>query len=174
MKRKTLIISISPNALLLLVVFIFQGMVFPYIRIAGFSPLLLPLVGTGIAVHEGRVAGGIAGIFAGFLCDLSLNEPVGLFTVLLTFSGLIVGTLADSAIRRGFVTYFILCIGVLIISALVQMLPLIYFGNVAISQLMPTALWQTVYSMIFAVPIWFSIKAIGKRVYRESYSGRPR
>jgi len=174
MKRKTLIISISLNALLLLMVFVFQGMVFPYIRIAGLSPLLLPLVGTGIAVHEGRVAGGIAGIFAGMLCDLSLNEPVGLFTVLLTFTGLVIGTLADCAVTRGFVTYFLFCAAVLALSAFIQMFHLLYFGNIAISQLMPTAIWQTAYSLIFAFPIWFFIKAIGKRVYRESYSGRPR
>jgi len=173
MKRKTLIISISLNALLLLVVFIFQGMVFPYIRIAGLSPLLLPLVGTGIAVHEGRVTGGIAGIFAGFLCDLSLNEPVGLFTVLLTLTGLVIGALADSVVTRRFATYFLLCAVVLVISAFVQMFPLFYFGDIAISKLMPTALWQTVYSLIFVFPIWFFIKAIGKRVYRESHSGRP-
>lgn len=173
MKKKTRIISIVLNAVLLLVVFIFQGMVFPYIRIAGLSPLLLPLVSTGIAVHEGRVAGGIVGIFAGILCDLSLNEPVGLFTVLLTFTGLVVGTLADSAITRGFVPYFLLCAAVLILSAFVQMVPLFYLGNITVSELMPTALWQTAYSLIFAVPIWFFIKAIGKRVYRESHSGRP-
>jgi len=173
MKRKTLIISISLNAVLLLVAFIFQGMIFPYLRISGLSPLLLPLVSTGIAVHEGRVSGGIAGIFAGIFCDLSLNEPVGLFTVLLTFTGLLVGTLADCVIRRGFITYFLLCAAVLVISAFVQMFPLLYFGGVAVSGLMPTALWQTVYSLIFAFPIWFFIKAIGKRVYRESHSGRP-
>jgi len=173
MKRKTLIISISLHALLLLAAFIFQGMVFPHLRIAGLAPLLLPLVGTGIAVYEGRFGGGVAGIFAGILCDLSLNEPIGLFTVLLTFTGLFVGTLADSYITRGFASHFILCAGVLLLSAAVQMFPLIFSGRIDLQQVISTALWQTVYSLLFAFPTWLVIKAIGKRVYRESHSGRP-
>jgi len=166
MKRKTRILTIGFYALLLMVAFVFQGMVFPYLRIAGLSPLLLPLVSTGIAVHVGRFAGGVTGLFAGILCDLSLNEPVGLFTIVLTFTGLLVGTLADSVITRSFVSYFLFSIGVLSICAAIQIFPLVYLVGIPLQQLVGTGIWQTVYSLVFTFPIWFFVKALGRRVYQ--------
>jgi len=173
MKRRTQIISICLHALLLMTVFVFQGMIFPYLRLAGLAPLLLPIASTGVAVYEGRVAGGIMGLFAGIFCDVSFNEPAGVFTVLLTFAGLLIGTLADTVIARGFATYFLSCIAVLAISAFVQMFPIVFFEGVPPQQLMMTALWQTVYSLIYAIPIWFFVRALGMRAQRVSPSGRP-
>jgi len=154
-------------------VFVFQGMIFPYLRLAGLAPLLLPIASTGVAVYEGRVAGGVMGIFSGIFCDVSFNEPTGVFTVLLTFTGLFIGTLADTVITRGFATYFLSCVAVLSISAFVQMFPIMFFEGVPPAQLMATALWQTVYSLIFSIPIWFSVRALGLRAQRVSPAGRP-
>jgi rod shape-determining protein MreD len=173
MKRRTLIVSIALHALLLMIVYIFQSMIFPYLRLAGLAPLLLPIVSTGVAVYEGRYAGGITGIFAGILCDVSFNEPTGVFTVLLTFSGLLIGTMADTVITRGFATFFLSCVVVLAVSALVQMFPLVFFEEVPPRVLWATALWQTVYSLVLAIPIWFFVRALGKRAQRVSPPGRP-
>ena len=173
MKRRTLIVSIVLHALLLMVVYIFQSMIFPYLRLAGLAPLLLPIVSTGVAVYEGRYTGGIVGLFAGILCDVSFHQPTGVFTVLLTLLGLLIGTLADTVIARGFVTFFLCCVAVLAISSLVQMFPFVFFEDVSPGLLWPTALWQTVYSLIFTIPIWFFVRALGKRAQRVSPSGRP-
>jgi cell shape-determining protein MreD len=173
MKRRTLINSILLHALLLLAVYVFQGMIFPYIRLIGLVPLLLPIAGTGIAVYEGRFAGGVFGIFAGIFCDVSFHEPAGLFTVLLTFTGLLIGTMADTVITRRFATYFIACFLVLAVSAFVQMFPLLVFEEVPLRPLITMAVWQTVYSLVFAVPIWFFVNALGKRAQRIAPSGRP-
>jgi len=173
MKRQTLIISIILHALLLIIVYIFQSMIFPYLRLTGLTPLLMPLVSTGVAVYEGRDAGGVMGLFAGIFFDVSLNEPVGEFTVLLTITGLIVGALADTVIARGFVTYFLSCVAVLAVSALVQMFPFVFLRNVPIQPLMVTAFQQTIYSLFFTLPIWFFVRALGKRAQRVSPTGRP-
>jgi len=173
MKRRTQIISIILHAVLLLTVYVFQGLIFPYLRLYGLAPLLLPIVSTGVAVYEGRFAGGVTGLFAGILCDVSFNEPAMVFTVLLTLTGLLVGTLADTVIMRGFATYFLSCVAVLAISAFAQMFPIIFFEGVQPQQLLRTALWQTVYSLVFTLPIWFSVRALGKRAQRVSPSGRP-
>ena len=173
MKRKTLIFSIILHTLLLIIVYIFQSMIFPYLRLAGLTPLLMPIISTGVAVCEGRDAGGIMGLFAGIFCDVSLNEPVGLFTVLLTILGLIVGTLADTIITRGFASFFLSCVAVLTISALVQMFPYIFLRNIPLQPLVSTAFQQTVYSLLFTLPIWFFVRALGKRAQRVSPSGRP-
>jgi len=142
-------------------------------RLAGLVPLLLPIVATGVAIYEGRYAGGTFGLVAGILCDVSFNEPAGVFTVLLTLTGLVIGTLADTIITRGFVMYFISCAVVLSVAAFVQMFPLLFFDNVPFAPLLTTALWQTVYSIVFTVPIWFFVRALGKRAQRISPAGRP-
>ena len=173
MKKRTLIVSIILHALLLMLVYVFQSMIFPYLRLGGLAPLLMPIVSTGVAIYEGRDAGGVMGIFAGIFCDISFNDPVGVFTVLLTITGLIVGTLADTVLTRGFVTYFLSCAAVLAVSAIVQMFPLFFLRGVPLQPLLSTAIRQTVYSLLATLPIWFFVRALGKRAQRVSPSGRP-
>ena len=166
-KRRSLAVSIILHALLLMVVYILQGVIFPYLRLYGFVPLLLPIVSTGVAVYEGRYAGGITGIFAGILCDISFNEPAGVFTVLLTMSGLLVGMMADTVVTRSFATYLISNIVVFALSAFAQMFPLLFFENVPSRPLLTTALWQTVYSFLFVFVFWFFFRALGKRAAKQ-------
>ena len=166
-------VSVILHALLLTVAYILQDVMFTYMSFYGLVPLLLPIVSTGAAVYQGRVAGGISGIFAGIFCDVSFGEPTGVFTVLLTLTGLFVGFLADTVMARGFATYFISCAAVLAVSAFVQMFPLLFFEGVPPSPLLSMALWQTVYSLLFALPIWFFVRALGKRAQRIAPSGRP-
>jgi len=174
MKKKALIISILLHALLLITVYVFQGVIFPYMRLGGLVPLLLPVAAAGIALYEGRYIGGVYGLVAGILCDISFNQPAGVFTVFLTLTGLIVGTLADTVILRGFVTYYISCAAVLVLTALVQMFPMIVLPtyNIPAYVLLPTAIRQTVYSLILAFPIWFFVRALGNWTDKVSPSGR--
>jgi len=171
-RRWTFAISVILHAMLLMIVFLLQGIIFPYLRVSGLVPLLLPIVSTGTAVYQGRDAGGIAGLFAGILCDIAFNEPVGVFTVFLTFTGLLVGIIADTVMARGITTYFICCAAVLALSAFVQMFPLLFFENVPSTPLLFMALRQTIYSLMYAFPIWFFVRALGKRAQRFLPPGR--
>ena len=162
MKKRALLISILLHALLLIVVYVFQGVIFPFLRLSGLVPLLLPIACTGIALYEGRDTGGVAGLFAGILCDVSFNQPVGVFTVFLTLTGLIVGTLAETVILRGFVTYFLSCVVVLIISVFIQMFPMLVFDRFPMQLMIGIAIQQTIYSLFLALPIWFFIRALGR------------
>jgi len=141
-------------------------MIFPYLRLYGFVPLLLPVVSTGVAVYEGRYAGGTAGIFAGILCDVSMNEPAGVFTVLLALTGLLAGALADTIMTRSFATFVICSAGVLAASAFVQMFPLLFSGGAPAQYLLYNAARQTGYSMLFTFPLWLPVRALGRRRQR--------
>jgi len=176
MRRKALVISILLHAALIIVVYVFQGMIFPYLRLYGYAPLILPVVSTGVAVYEGQYTGGVVGIFSGILCDISLNQPAGVFTVLLTITGLLIGTLADTVVTRRLATFLISSAAVLSISALVQLFPLWYFTvngvQIPFQPLLSTAIRQTAYSLVFVFPLWFFVKALGARAGRMSSSGR--
>jgi len=173
LKKQLLITSIFLHAVFIIVIYVFQGVIFPLLRINGLVPLLLPIAVAGIALYEGRYTGGITGLFAGILCDVSFNQPAGVFTVLLTFVGLIIGALADTVILRGFVTYYISCAAVLIVSGFVQSFPLMIIpdNNIPLNALISTSAQQTAYSLIFALPIWFFVRALGKRADKVSSSG---
>jgi cell shape-determining protein MreD len=177
MQRRSWIFLIVLHAVLILTAYVFQGMIFPYVRIFGLIPLLLPIVSTGIAVYEGCHAGGIAGLFSGILCDASFNQPMGTFTVLLTLTGLIIGALVDSVIMRGFVTYILACLVVLVISAIVQIMPHLLFSEnlpqSATVAMFGLAIRQTLFSLLFAIPIWFSVRALGRRMQEISTRERP-
>ena len=157
-KKRSRFTEIVLHALLILTVYVFQSMIFPYMRLNGLVPLLLPIVCTGTAVYHGRVAGGVSGLFAGIFCDISFNEPTVLFTVTLTFAGLIIGTLTDTVLTRSFPVYILSCAAVLIFSAFAQMFPLMFLVEVPTQPLFITALWQTLYSLIFIIPIWFFVR----------------
>ncbi|MCL2080015.1 MAG: hypothetical protein FWH17_09310 [Oscillospiraceae bacterium] len=172
-KRTVLVGTILLHTLLILLVYMFQGAIFPFLRIGGLVPLMLPVAVTGIALYEGRDMGGICGIFAGVLCDISFNQPVGTFTVLLTLVGLGIGILSEMIILSSFVTYYIGCAAVLTVCAFVQMIPVIAQQNdIPSSILMSTAIGQTTYSLIVAFPIWFFVRALGKRRERLSPAAR--
>ena len=143
-------------------------------RINGLVPLLLPVAAIGIALYEGRDTGGIFGLFAGILTDVSFNQPVGVFTVVLTISGLVVGTLADTVILRGLTTFYIGSAAILIVSAFVQLFPLMLVPESAppLNALIAIATQQTIYSLILAFPIWFFVRALGNRADKVSSSGR--
>ena len=159
-KRQAAIITIILYAVLLLVVYIFQSMILPFIRVGGLVPLILPIVSTGIAISVGRFAGGVSGLFAGMFTDLSLNQPLALFTVILTISGVVIGTAAETVFAKKFGTYFISCVAVLAFCSVVHLLPLFIAGSAPILTLLNTSLWEIVYSLVFTIPIWLAIRAI--------------
>jgi len=173
-KKQALVITILIHTLFIIVVYVFQAVIFPYMRLSGLVPLLLPLASTGIALYEGQYTGGIAGLFAGVLCDISFNQPVGIFTIVLTVTGLLVGAFADAYILPGFVTYFISCAVVLVFSTIVQMFPLIFLEmyGIPFQVLIPTAIQQLIYSLVFVIPLWFFVRALGKRTERTTSPGR--
>ena len=162
-KRWIFTVSLVLHGLLLMVVYVMQSMVFPYLKFNGLVPLLLPIVSTGIAIYQGCITGGVVGIFAGIFCDISFNEPVGVFTVFLTMTGLLVGYLADTVIARGGATYFIFCAIVLAAAAFVQVFPFLVLEDVPSAPLVYLAIRQTVYSLAYALPIWFFVRMPGGR-----------
>jgi hypothetical protein len=90
------------HILFIVVVYIFQSMVFTYIPIDGIIPVLLPIAVVGLATFEGSSRGGGYGLLAGMLCDVSFNQPVIIMTVVLTLVGLSSGFCPKRLWRAGF------------------------------------------------------------------------
>jgi hypothetical protein len=152
------------HILFIVAIYILQGMVFTYIPINGTVPVLLPIAVVGIATFEGSFRGGGYGLMAGMLCDISFNEPVMLMTVTLTLVGIVIGVLSETIMARGFPTYFLGCLAALVLTAFVSMFSLLFFKSVDMMALLQTAGMQTLYSMIFTIPIYFIVRPLGRKV----------
>ena len=154
------------HVLFVIIIYIFQSTVFTYIPIDGIVPVLLPTAVVGIAMFEGSSSGGGYGLLAGMLCDISFNQPVIIMTVVLTLVGIFVGILSETIMARGFPTFFLCCLAALILTSFASMFSLLFFSGVDFSALFKIGVKQTLYSMIFIVPIYFFVRTIGQKAVK--------
>ena len=167
MKKKRNIFPFFLHVLFLLTVFVIQSLVFPYLIPLGIVPVILPLAVVGVAIFEGSFRGGIFGLFAGMLCDVSFNQPLILFTLMMTLVGLLVGVISDMMIAQGFPSFLVTSLIVLAIVAFAQMFSPLFFRGVPFPVLFRTALFQTLISAVFTLPMYFVARALGRSIQKN-------
>ena len=77
--------------------------------------------------------------------------------------GIVVGLLSETVMARGFPTFFLCCFGALVLTSFVSMFSLLFFSGVDVRALFTIGLKQTLYSMIFIIPIYFAARSLGRR-----------
>jgi len=159
-KKRIIRILIRGGVLFLL--YVLQTMVFSRLRIFGVAPLILPLAVVGVALFEGPSWGGGFGLAAGMLCDIALGTHV-LFTIVLTVLGMGVGLLSAYLLSCGFPSYF-LCSGAALAGiACLQLIPLLVFWRQSLPALLWVAILQTMYSILFVVPMYALARRLGRQ-----------
>ena len=162
-RKKRAILKVLRYGLFLLVLYILQGLIFSHFKIFGSVPMLFPMAVIGVALFAGINTGGVFGLFAGILCDISLNETAALFTITYTIIGLLIGTLSESVITRSMLSYCILSLLALMLTAFFQMFSLLFFVGERPELLVETAVIQTLVSLIFLFPIYAVTRLIIRR-----------
>jgi len=165
--RMRRVLAFAYHAMFLLVVFVVQALVLPYIKSLPSIPLILPLAAVGAAMFEGGARGAAVGLFAGVLCDIAMMRPIAQFTVLLTIICLVVGVLAETVFARGFAPYFVICIAVLVVCAIAQMFTLLFFDGAEAQWLFVEAIRQLVVSLPFTIPLYFGMRVVVRRSAEE-------
>lgn len=160
---KATIIKLLTHTLFLFVLYVLQSMVFSSFRILGIAPLILPLAVVGVAIFGGPAWGGGFGVAAGLLCDISFSDTTILFTVLLTALGMGMGLLAEFVLARGFPSFSLCCVSVLLLIAFIQMFASLVFYHVDKLMLFRVALIQTLYSCLFLLPVYFISRRISRK-----------
>ncbi|HHT17873.1 MAG TPA: hypothetical protein GXZ77_09240 [Papillibacter sp.] len=156
-----------PLVLILHIVFIvavymLQAMVFPYLPVGGYVPVLLPIAVVGIALFEGAFRGGGYGLLAGMLCDVAFHQPVLAMTITLTAIGIACGVLSETILARGFPSYIVCCFAALMLTSFVSMFSLLFYAGVDPFSLFQIALGQSLYSLIFACPLYFFVRLLAR------------
>jgi len=161
---KNLIIRIVIHGVILLVLYVAQAMVFPHLRIWNVAPLILPLAVVGVGLFEGPTWGGWFGTAAGILSDVAFSDSTVLFTVILAAAGLLVGLASEYLLSRGFPSYLVCSALVLVLIAFSQMFGLLVFRRESPLVLLQVAGLQSLYSLVFALPLYYVARRLGRRV----------
>ncbi len=139
----------------LILIYILQSTVFTELTLFGAKPMLLAVAAVGIAIFRGRVEGGVFGLFAGMFMDMSYNQPTIEFTLILTFTGILLGALSDTVLVRGFPSYLLCSALQLVICSGAQLLVMAVTQSIPMPAMLPEALRQTAYSLILSLPFYY-------------------
>ena len=129
-----------------------------------------------MALFEGGLWGGMLGLAAGYFMDMAYVDHVVLFTVLLPAIGFFTGALGKYMLHKGFVSYMTLALVTMTIITFLQMFRFLFFldadtqavralylGGRGLWTVLRTGLVQIIWSLVWAVPIYFPCKAIAAR-----------
>ena len=144
-----------------------QTMVLSRAALLGAVPMFLPALVVAIGLCEGGVWGCVLGMAAGFYCDLCCADYTVLFLILFAVFGFGAGLLSEFFINRSFISYLLLAVAALLITALVQAVPLWIFRDAVPGPLLRTALLQTLWSLPFAALLYPVVKLIAVRQRRN-------
>lgn len=153
----------------ILVVLGLQTLLFSRVQPLGVKPMFVPAVVVAIGLFEGGVWGGTLGLVTGILCGMRYSGNLVLFAVLFAVIGFLVGLLSQFFVNKRFFSYYMLCIAAFVLTAFCQMFPLLVYYNAEPRLLLRTALLQVLWSLPFPALIYFPIKNIVQRIFKEHH-----
>ena len=144
----------------LLLVLLLQNLVFSRVTILGVRAMFVPAAVAALGMFEGGVWGGVFGLFTGIFCDMSFPENTAMFTGLFPIVGFFSGMATQFLMTRRFVAYLPLMFLALALSAALQMAPPLLAAPAAAGAILRTALFQLLWSIPLALPLYFPCRAI--------------
>lgn len=150
-------------ALVLAVVFILQDLLIARIPLFGVRAMMIPAAVVAIGLFEGGLWGGFIGLAAGYLMDLGYTEQTVLFMILFTGIGFFAGVLGKYLLHKGFVSYLALTAAAMLLITGAQMFRYLFFTDTNAWAVWRTGLLQFLWSIPWAIPVYFPCKAIAAR-----------
>ena len=118
---KKLRLALIYIAFMILVQFL-QDTVLARFVVFGVKTLFIPAAVAAVGFHEGGFRGGLYGLLAGILSDMTYGENTVLFTVVFPLVGFGSGLAAGFALNRTFLAYMFTAFICLLLTGCVQML----------------------------------------------------
>ncbi len=133
----------------------------------GVRAMPMPALIAAIGLFEGGLWGGLFGVLAGLMCDMSSSGTTVLFTISFAALGFLAGLVCEVLINRRFYSYMIAAAAGLFLAAVCQALPVWIYHGASPLALLRTAGLQSAWSLPFAVPSYFVCRAIAGRKLKE-------
>ena len=162
--------------LLLAAVLILQNMIVSQITLFGVHALIVPAAVVAVGLFEDGLWGGFVGLAAGYFSDMGYTDHVVLFTVLLPLLGFVIGAMGKYMLQKGIVSYLVMVLGALVVIAFCQMFRTLflsgadaaafralYFSGSFVWVVLRVGLIQTLWSLVWSIPIYFPCKLIAAR-----------
>ena len=151
-------------ALWTLVFLLVQQLVFPYLRIAGVHPFILPSLAAIAASFEGKREGPVYALVLGLVCDTLFTGAFPCFyAVVLTLSALLAGQAARRLIMPGAVCSLAVSAGALLLTDLFNAVALTYSHGTPPGE----AMWLTAREILLSLPFAMLVHLVFSRVHRR-------
>lgn len=152
-------------ALWTLVFLLVQQLVFPYLRIAGIHPFILPSLAAIAASFEGKREGPVYALVLGLVCDTLFTGAFPCFyAVVLTLSGAAGGTgRPGRLIMPGAVCSLAVSAGALLLTDLFNAVAFTYSHGTPPGE----AMWLTAREILLSLPFAMLVHLVFSRVHRR-------
>ena len=151
-------------ALWTLVFLLVQQLVFPYLRIAGVHPFILPARAAIAAAFEGKREGPVYALVLGLVCDTLFTGAFPCFyAVVLTLSALLAGQAARRLIMPGAVCSLAVSAGALLLTDLFNAVAFTYSHGTPPGE----AMWLTAREILLSLPFAMLVHLVFSRVHRR-------
>ena len=151
-------------ALWTLVFLLVQQLVFPYLRIAGVHPFILPSLAASAASFEGKREGPVYALVLGLVCDTLFTGAFPCFSaVVLTLSALLAGQAARRLIMPGAVCSLAVSAGALLLTDLFNAVAFTYSHGTPPGE----AMWLTAREILLSLPFAMLVHLVFSRVHRR-------
>ena len=151
-------------ALWTLVFLLVQQLVFPYLRIAGVHPFILPSLAAIAASFEGKREGPVYALVLGLVCDTLFTGAFPCFyAVVLTLSALLAGQAARRLIMPGAVCSLAVSAGALLMTDLFNAVAFTYSHGTPPGE----AMWLTAREILLSLPFAMLVHLVFSRVHRR-------
>ena len=150
-------------ALLAVLVIFVQDTIFARISLFGVNMLFVPAACAAVGLFEGGFRGGLFGLLAGFLCDMTYSENTVLFTLTFPLVGFLAGAAGEFLLNRPFPSYLALAAASILFVGLCQMLRVLILEPDAIFYCLLMVLAQTLWSMPMAAAVYYPVRAVHRR-----------
>lgn len=147
-----------------LVFLLVQQLVFPYLRIAGVHPFILPSLAAIAASFEGKREGPVYALVLGLVCDTLFTGAFPCFyAVVLTLSALLAGQAARRLIMPGAVCSLAVSAGALLLTDLFNAVAFTYSHGTPPGE----AMWLTAREILLSLPFAMLVHLVFSRVHRR-------
>ena len=149
--------------MVLILVQFMQDTVLARFAILGVKTMFVPAAITAVGFHEGGWRGGLYGLLAGVLCDMTYSENTVLFTVLFPALGFASGLAADFMLNRSYLAYLFAAAVSLLATGCVQMMQVLVRQPGALFYCLIVVVGQMLISMPIAALLYFPMEQIASR-----------
>ena len=151
-------------ALWTLVFLLVQQLMFPYLRIAGVHPFILPSLAAIAASFEGKREGPVYALVLGLVCDTLFTGAFPCFyAVVLTLSALLAGQAARRLIMPGAVCSLAVSAEALLLTDLFNAVAFTYSHGTPPGE----AMWLTAREILLSLPFAMLVHLVFSRVHRR-------